>query len=112
MRTGIVAALVLQQAELAREQQRVLTDHLVADLEPSRDDGLFAFLPRQFDFAPRERGRSGAHEDEMLAAARREFQAQRAADRLMLSTLAEEFTLLQKRYAVLQLASADLGVLQ
>jgi len=50
--------------------------------------------------------------DEMLAAARREFQAQREADRLMLSTLAEEFTLLQKRYNVLQLASADLGVLQ
>ncbi|HOL72150.1 MAG TPA: zf-HC2 domain-containing protein [Bryobacteraceae bacterium] len=50
--------------------------------------------------------------DEILAAARREFQAQREADRLMLSTLAEEFTLLQKRYNVLQLASADLGVLR
>jgi hypothetical protein len=50
--------------------------------------------------------------EELVAAARKEFQLQRDADRLVVATIAEEFTLLQKRYNVLQLASADYGARQ
>lgn len=45
----------------------------------------------------------------LVAAARKEFEFQRDADRV---AIAEAFTLLQKKYNVLQLASADLGVRQ
>jgi hypothetical protein len=47
--------------------------------------------------------------EELVAAARKEFELQREADRV---AIAEAFTLLQKKYNVLQLASADLGARQ
>jgi anti-sigma factor RsiW len=47
--------------------------------------------------------------EELVAATRKRFELQRDADR---AYTAEIFTVLQKRYNVLQLASADLGVRQ
>lgn len=47
--------------------------------------------------------------EDLVAAARKEFEFQREADRV---AIAETFTVLQKKYNVMQLASADLGARQ
>jgi anti-sigma factor RsiW len=53
--------------------------------------------------------RQAKRADELVAATRKHFEFQRDADRV---AMAEAFTVLQKRYNVLQLASADLGARQ
>ncbi len=53
--------------------------------------------------------RQAKRAEELVAATRKRFELQRDSDRV---AVAEAFTVLQKRYNVLQLASADLGVRQ